>query len=84
MRAMLGSAFARGLKERDMVRVKHEKPRGILSPRPGEGLARYWPSDDLAPFVEHFWIVRWNVPEPQIAETLPHPSVHMVLEKNSS
>ena len=67
-----------------MVRVKHEKPRGILNARAASGLARYWPSDDLAPFVEHFWIVRWDVAEPQTAETLPHPSVHMVLERRQS
>jgi AraC-like DNA-binding protein len=74
------------LKERDMVRVKDERPQGILNLRPSDspGVSRYWPSDDLAPFVEHYWIVHWNVVEPQTAETLPHPSVHMVLEQGRS
>lgn len=76
------------MKERDTaVRVKHERPRGILNVRPAEvrhGLARYWPSADLAPFVEHYWIVRWELVEPRVAETIPHPSVHMVLEPGSS
>lgn len=67
-----------------MVRIKHDKPRGILNARAAEGLARYWPSEDLAPFVEHYWIVRWNLAEPQTAETLPHPSVHMVLGREGS
>jgi AraC-like DNA-binding protein len=70
-----------------MVRIKHEKPRGILNVRasaPAHTLARYWPSDDLSPFVEHYWIVRWDVPEPQRVETLPHPSVHMVLAPGHS
>ena len=67
-----------------MVAVKHDKSRGILRARAAEGLTRYWPSRDLAPFVEHFWIVRWNLAEPMTAETLPHPSVHMVLEKSHS
>jgi AraC-like DNA-binding protein len=70
-----------------MVRVKSEKPRGVLNVRSAEaahGLARYWPSEALAPFVEHYWIVRWNLAEPQRAETLPHPSVHMVLESARS
>ena len=84
MCGMLGSRAAAGLKERDMMRVKHDKARGILSARAAEGLARYWPSEDLAPFIEHYWIVRWNFAEPQTAETLPHPSVHMVLEKERS
>lgn len=76
---MLGSRVVDGLNERDMVRVKHEKPRGVLHVRSADGLRRYWPSEDLAPFVEHYWIVRWDVAEPVTAETLPHPSVHMVL-----
>ena len=67
-----------------MVRVKHDKPRGILNVRVADGLRRYWASEDLAPFVEHYWIVRWNVDEPQTAETLPHPSVHMVLGREES
>ena len=70
-----------------MVRFKDDGPRGILNARKvesGVGLARYWPSDDLAPFVEHYWIVRWNLTEPRTAETLPYPSVHMVLEDGRS
>ncbi len=73
------------MNERDTVRIKHDKPRGILNVRAADatkGLARYWPSADLAPFVEHYWIVRWDVSEPTIAETIPHPSVHMVLESS--
>jgi AraC-like DNA-binding protein len=73
------------LKERDKVRVKHEKPRGILNVRAGDAasaVTRYWPSADLAPFVEHYWIVRWDLGEPQTAETVPHPSVHMVFESS--
>lgn len=73
------------MNERDTVRVKHDKPRGILNVRAVEamsGLSRYWPSPDLAPFVEHYWIVRWDVSEPRVAETIPHPSIHMVLESS--
>jgi AraC-like DNA-binding protein len=72
-----------GLNERDKVQVKHDKPRGILNLRASDlvnGLSRYWPSEDLAPFVEHYWIVRWDLSEPGVAETVPHPSVHMVLD----
>jgi AraC-like DNA-binding protein len=71
------------LNERDTVRVKPERPRGILQIGPPEvtkGLARYWPSSGLAPFIEHYWIVRWDLRTPHVAETVPHPSVHMVLE----
>ena len=71
------------MNKRDKVRPKHEKPRGVLhtsASRPVSGLRRYWPSSELLPFVEHYWIVTWDLPEAQLAETIPHPSVHVVLE----
>jgi AraC-like DNA-binding protein len=30
--------------------------------------------------VAHFWWVRWDVPEPTTAETVPHPTVHLVFD----
>lgn len=81
---MVGWPRPDGLKERDMLRLKHDKARGILDTASEQRVTRFWPSDDLAPFVEHYWIVRWDVAEPQTAETLPHPSVHMVLEEGHS
>ena len=68
-----------------MLLRKYEPFRGVLHFRaddPMHGHFRYWPSDDLAPFVEHYWTVEWNVAEPQVRETLPHPSVHLVFEEN--
>jgi len=70
-----------------MLRPKLVKPRGILHHglepvAPGYG--RYWPPEDLAPFVEHFWTVAWDVAEPEVHEVLPHPSVQMVLEEGNS
>ncbi len=66
-----------------MALPKFEKPRGLLNFRDAgsmPGVWRYFPSDDLAPFVEHYWTVEWDVPHPQLRETLPHPSIHLVLE----
>jgi AraC-type DNA-binding domain-containing proteins len=69
-----------------MVRRKTEPPRGILKTPIAEGsryrYERYYPSSDLAPFVEHFWLVEWDLrgQPPESAETLPHPSVHMIFE----
>lgn len=63
------------------------KPRGILHPQHDKKnfhLRRHLPSEDLAFFVEHYWSVQWNVSAPQIQETLPHPSVHVVVEKGNS
>lgn len=36
----------------------------------------------LAWFVEHYWFVAWDLRglPPQVQETLPHPSVHLVVE----
>jgi AraC-like DNA-binding protein len=75
-----------GLHKRDMVKLKTDKPRGVLN-RPVLGPnqhLRFEPSADLAPFVEHYWFVCWDVAEPRVAEVLSHPSVHLVLERGDS
>lgn len=43
---------------------------------------RYHPSSDLDTYVEHYWVVEWDLRRrPSYrAETLPHPSVHMIFE----
>lgn len=60
--------------------------RGILRFAPGPGNfhhARVAPSSALASLVQHFWIVRWDLRgyESRRPETLPHPNVHLVLER---
>jgi len=72
-----------------MARIKYDKPKGLLRPPPvGEGshYARYHPSPDLEFFVEHYWIVQWDLTgqEPRVQETLPHPSIHVVFQRGSS
>lgn len=44
---------------------------------------RFAPSPALEPFVQHFWTVRWDLrgEPPVLAETLPHPCVHVVFER---
>ena len=84
---MLASATSPGLNKRDMLRPKLVPPRGILHRRakaPLTGYARYWPDDDLAPFVEHLWTVEWDLAEPEVSEVLTHPSVQMVVERGDS
>ena len=41
---------------------------------------RVSPSEPLAPFVEHYWWVRWDLAEPQTSEVLSYPSVHVTFE----
>ena len=68
---------------------KTEPARGVLRGAlpPGEaGPERYHPSPDLAPFIEHFWAVRWNLEglPPRRVETLPHPAVHLTFEPGAT
>ena len=49
------------------------------------GHHREAPPPALADWVEHFWRVRWNLEglPPRVQETLPHPNVHIVVERGS-
>ena len=65
------------------------KPRGILNQKAGEkrfSLSLHPPSHELGFFVEHYWIVRWDLRgrEPYLQETLPYPCVHLVIERGRS
>jgi len=62
------------------------KARGVLRHDREAGAfhhARVAPGAPLRAFVEHFWIVRWDLRghAPQRRETLPHPNVHLVIER---
>jgi AraC-like DNA-binding protein len=64
-------------------------PKGLLDPtvaREKLRLARVHPSADLAPFVEHHWIVAWDLREqaPHVQKTLPYPCVHVVFERKGA
>ncbi len=67
------------------MRAKAEKPRGLLRSHSDGGIfrhARYLPSPDLAFFLEHFWVVAWDLrgQAPVTREVLNHPCVHFVFE----
>ena len=68
-------------------RLLEQAPPGVLHAdldTLGFAHARYWPADDLAPFVEHYWTVEWNIARACTRETLPHPVVHIVLENDEA
>jgi AraC-like DNA-binding protein len=72
-----------------MPRRKTEKPTGLLNPKVGQQkftLTRYFPHPDLEFFVEHYWIVRWDLrgQEPYVSENLPHPTVHLVFQQDAT
>ncbi len=62
---------------------------GILNPEAGEAhfeLTRHEPSAALQPFVERYWIVRWDLRgrAPYAQQTLPHPCVNLAFERAGS
>ncbi len=63
--------------------------RGVLRPEEAATrfrLARHAPSEALTPFVEYYWIPRWDLRgEPPFAQMiLPHPNVHLVFEASGA
>jgi AraC-like DNA-binding protein len=76
------------LKKHDspMIRRKIDPPRGVLATGGGRVRRfrheRYHPSPDLEAYVEHYWVVEWDLrgQPSERAETLPHPSVHMIFD----
>lgn len=57
--------------------------RGVLRVAPAAGTLehhRQAPGAAVAPFVAHYWWVAWRLRAPFLAETLPHPAVHLVWE----
>lgn len=72
-----------------MTKPKKEPPRGVLNHNEGAQhfrLSRYLPSPEVARFVEHYWIVRWDLrgKDPFRQDVLSHPSVHLVFERNNT
>lgn len=62
-------------------------PRGVLKTDvPSDGKfahLRLAPPANLAPWVQHFWMVEWDLREasPILQQTLPHPNVYLVFEQ---
>jgi AraC-like DNA-binding protein len=59
--------------------------RGILNPRVGAEhfqLSRHAPADDLAPWIERHWLIRWDLrgQPPFRQEVLSHPCVNVVIQ----
>src|SRR5260221_5282470 len=71
-----------------MLQRKTDPPRGMLKTAASERQRyqheRYHPSPDLERYVEHYWVVEWDLrgAAPERTGTLPHPSVHMIFERD--
>ncbi|HJV90970.1 MAG TPA: helix-turn-helix domain-containing protein [Holophagaceae bacterium] len=62
-------------------------PRGVLHAEAilrESPVGRYGPDPALEPFVQHYWPIAWDLREPVVRETLPHPTVHLVIEAGRS
>ncbi|WP_442601976.1 AraC family transcriptional regulator [Paenibacillus sp. KN14-4R] len=49
-------------------------------------LTRHAPSEDLSPFVKHYWIVKWDLrgQEPYLQYSVPNPCVNLIFEPHHS
>jgi len=62
-----------------------ERPKGVVAPALASQvfrLARYQPPPELAPFLDHFWLVVWDLRgKPAYTQrTLPYPCVNLVFD----
>ncbi|MFD3533562.1 DUF6597 domain-containing transcriptional factor [Streptomyces sp. NPDC058664] len=58
--------------------------RGIVDP--AELLSRvrfrrHLPAPELRPYLEHYWLIDWELPEPYASHVVPHPSVNIVFQR---
>jgi AraC-like DNA-binding protein len=68
-----------------MMKADHSFPRGILNAATGKdkfSLSRFQPSRPLQPFIEHYWVVRYDLhgEEPYTQTVLSYPNVHLAFE----
>ncbi|MFF4173742.1 DUF6597 domain-containing transcriptional factor [Streptomyces sp. NPDC001744] len=42
---------------------------------------RHVPAPELRPYLEHYWLIDWELPEPYAAHLVPHPSVNVVFQR---
>ena len=62
-----------------------DRPKGVVAPAQARKvfrMERYLPAAGLAPFLDHFWIVEWDLgaQPPYVQRTLPYPCVHLVFD----
>lgn len=69
---------------RERFDVGLEENRGLLRWPPPVGQFRHvrlLPASDLAPWVELFWMVTWDLESPHLQETLPHPNFFFTFQR---
>jgi AraC-like DNA-binding protein len=72
-----------------LLRTVDTRPKGVVAPATAKQafrLERYLPSAELAPFLDHYWLVEWDLRgrPPHVQRTLPYPCVHLVFDTGRS
>ncbi|MFK0022329.1 DUF6597 domain-containing transcriptional factor [Streptomyces sp. NPDC090798] len=39
------------------------------------------PAEPLRPYLEHYWLIDWDLPEPYASHVVPHPSANVVFQR---
>ncbi|WP_327184455.1 helix-turn-helix domain-containing protein [Streptomyces sp. NBC_01334] len=39
------------------------------------------PAPPLRPYIEHYWLIDWDLTEPYVSHVVPHPAVHLVFQR---
>ncbi|MFI1004056.1 DUF6597 domain-containing transcriptional factor [Streptomyces galbus] len=39
------------------------------------------PAEALRPYLEHYWLIDWDLPQPYTSHVVPHPSVNIVFQR---
>ncbi|MET9656457.1 helix-turn-helix domain-containing protein [Streptomyces sp. NPDC006510] len=39
------------------------------------------PAAELRPYLEHYWLIDWDLTEPYVSHLVPHPSVNLVFQR---
>ncbi|MEU8539648.1 AraC family transcriptional regulator [Streptomyces sp. NPDC048717] len=42
---------------------------------------RHAPAPALRPYLDHYWLIDWDLTEPYVSRVVPHPSVNVVFER---
>jgi AraC-like DNA-binding protein len=42
---------------------------------------RHEPAAALRPYLEHYWLIDWDLPQPYASHVVPHPSVNVVFQR---
>lgn len=65
--------------------IADHSTKGILRADAGKRkfkLSRYEPAEELSPYIQHYWVVEWDLrgQEPYRQTVLSHPNVNLVFE----